>query len=289
MADIGIAVTYILVIEDTHDVTSVSVKLIIQIDLTRDAHRVLQEVAIDILRPFWLVALHRQVQVERLADTLLIGQIDNLVIRTDVQVLADRCRDAAQSLWCHHVAVVVEREPPWTVLNRIGMAGGTVVVERQVHSLTGTILGGVVESVHQPLQTAVGYKVAGCLRRSHHVAVAVLYITQRHIDVAVVQLGSRLVEIDQQLVALADEAEVQVRHVLVGYHRSCHIIADMSHNLVDVIHEQVVADRYRRKLIRLRVLLIPHVALVIKMYLLAIYIRCHHDFVVRIALLLVKA
>ena len=44
---------------------------------------------IHLLCPCRLLALDGQVQVERLSDAILVGQIDNLVIGTDVQVLAD--------------------------------------------------------------------------------------------------------------------------------------------------------------------------------------------------------
>ena len=93
VADVSKAVAPVLVVEDAHDVARVGVQLIIEIHLSADAHRVLQQVALHVLGPVGLLALHRQVEVERLCDALLVGQIDDFVVRTDAQVLAGRCCD----------------------------------------------------------------------------------------------------------------------------------------------------------------------------------------------------
>ena len=141
----------------------------------------------------------------------------------------------------------------------------TPVIERQVYCLSIAILDGGIHSVHQPLQTAVGNKITCRLRRSHHVAVPVLYVAHRHIYVAVVQLGSRLVEFNHDLVALADEAEVQVRHVLVRHHGSSHFGVDAGHDRLRAILEQVVADRCACRLARHGVFLVSHLAFVVQM------------------------
>ena len=83
------SVTYILVVECTYDIARVCIQFAVQIYLTTYAHRVLQQVAVYALCPVRLIALNRQVQVERLCYTILVGEIDNLTIRTDVQVLTD--------------------------------------------------------------------------------------------------------------------------------------------------------------------------------------------------------
>ena len=98
MRDIGEAVTLVLVVENAHDVACIAVQVAIEIHLSADVHRVRQELAVDVVGPLRLFALHRQVQVERLGDALLVGQIENLVVRADVQVLIDRGRDIVQCL-----------------------------------------------------------------------------------------------------------------------------------------------------------------------------------------------
>ena len=111
MADVSEAVAHILVVESTHNVARISVEFIEQIDLSGDAHRVLQELTRHARCPVWCISLNRQVQVERLSDTILVGQIENLIIRTDVQVLADHCIYIIRTLRCDDVAVLAQREP----------------------------------------------------------------------------------------------------------------------------------------------------------------------------------
>ena len=128
--DVGKAVALVLVVEHTHDVARVAVQLVIEVHLSADVHRVRQELAVHVVGPFRLLALHRQVEVERLGDAFLVGQVDNLVVRTDIQVLAHRGGDVVQTLRSHHVAVLVECQPARAVLDGVGVALGAVVVER---------------------------------------------------------------------------------------------------------------------------------------------------------------
>ena len=168
MADVGKAVAYVLVVEGTHDVACIGVKLIVQIDLADNVHRVLQEVTVHTASPVRLLALDGQIQVERLGDAIFVGQIDNFVVRADIQVLVHLCIDIVHVLRCYHVAVLAQCKPPWTVLDGVSVCRGTVVVERQaqflVLILARTILHGVVQTVHYPLQAAVRHVEACRLR-----------------------------------------------------------------------------------------------------------------------------
>ena len=289
MRDIGEAVTLVLVVENAHDVACIAVQVAIEIHLSADVHRVRQELAVDVVGPLRLFALHRQVQVERLGDALLVGQIENLVVRADVQVLIDRGRDIVQCLRSYHAVVLVERQPTRAVLDGVGVVLRTVVVERQFTALTASILDGYIQTVDRPLQTAVGHVVACRLRRSHRVAVQVLDVAQRHVDVAVVQLRVRLVEFHQHLVAASDERELQVGHLLVGHHRCSVLLVEVRQHHILIVHEQVVAHQYVSGLLRLWVELIARLALVIEIEFLAIDIGHQLDAVVLLALLAVEA
>ena len=168
----------------------------------------------------------------------------------------------------------------------------TIVVERQAQQLVlilaRTIFNSMVEAVRYPLYTAVGHVVAGRLRRSHRVAVLILDVTHRHVDVAVVQSGGILVDIHQQLVAPADETELQVLHLLVGHHRCCLCLVEVLLDDSFVIDEQVVTYQCARWLLRQRIELIAWLTLIVQIDLLAVGVRHQFDAVVLLALLAVE-
>ena len=165
----------------------------------------------------------------------------------------------------------------------------TPVIERQVYCLSIAILDGGIHSVHQPLQTAVVYKVTCRLRRSHCVAVLILHITHRNIDIAVVQFGWSLIEFYHQLVASADEAELQVRHFLIRNNRCCIGSVDALLDNIDIVNKQIVAYQYVGRFLRCRVKLIAWLALVVQVKLLAVSIRHCFDSIILLAFLTVEA
>ena len=63
VSDVGKTVTYILIVEDAHDVARVGVNLVVEVHLSADVHRVSQQVAVNLLRPFRLLAFYGQVEV----------------------------------------------------------------------------------------------------------------------------------------------------------------------------------------------------------------------------------
>ena len=172
------------------------------------------------------------------------------------------------------------------------MTDGAAVIERQSQQLivvlARTIFNSMVETVHQPLQTAVAYQEDSGLWRSHRIAAFVFYITDGDIEIAAVQLGSSLVHVDQQLMTLTHEAELQVLQFLEGHYRSSRLVGDVSLDYVDRINEHVVTYRRGGRLAGHRVFLITDIAVGIQMDLLAISIRQHLDLVVLLTLLTVE-
>ena len=113
------------------------------------------------------------------------------------------------------------------------MGSSTVVKEWQFTALAATILNRSIQSVYNPLEAAIGYQITSCLRRSHSVATLVLHVTDSDIDVATVQLGCRLVHVDQQLMTFTYEAELQVLQFLEGHYRCSRLIGDVRHDFVN--------------------------------------------------------
>ena len=173
------------------------------------------------------------------------------------------------------------------------MVLGAVVVERQCQDLVVilacTILHGMIESVDEPLQTAGCYQIASRLRRSQRVTVLILYLIQGHIDVAMVQLGSSLVELYHHLVTSADEAVLQVSHLLVRQYRSSLCLIDVAHDDILAIRKLIPASRSLCRLLGLGIKFIDDVTIGITLYYLTIYIRYHFDGVVRLQFLTVEA
>ena len=168
------------------------------------------------------------------------------------------------------------------------MLSGTVVVERQFHLFAGSILHGVVQPVDHPLQAAVHYVVAGRLRRSHRVAVLILHVAHRDIDVAVVQLRGRLINLDEYLVVLTDERELQVGHVIIGHHRCCLLVSESLQDDIFCIGKHVVAHQSVGRLLGLRVELIAWLALVVEIEFLAVGVGHQFEVVVLLALYAVE-
>ena len=94
VVDVGKAVTLVFVVEHAHDVAGVDVNLVVEIHLAGYVHCVLKQLARNVPCPVWFWFLNSQVQVERLADAVLVGQIDNLIVSTHVQTLVDGACDA---------------------------------------------------------------------------------------------------------------------------------------------------------------------------------------------------
>ena len=104
-----------------------------------------------------------------------------------------------------------------------------------------------------------------------------------------VQSGGRFVDLHEQLVALTDEAELQVLHLLVGHNGCCLIGVEVLHDDIFCINEHVVAHQCVGRFLRLRVELIAWLALVVQIDLLAVSVRYHFQVVVLLALDAVEA
>ena len=103
-----------------------------------------------------------------------------------------------------------------------------------------------------------------------------------------VQSGSILVQFNQHLVTLSDEAELQILHFLVRHHGSCLSIVEVLLNGIYLIDEQVVAYQRFGRLLRQWVELIAWFALVVQIDLLAVVVRHQFDAVVLLTLLAVE-
>ena len=248
----------------------------------------LQQVAADAFGPFGLLALHGQAQVQRLLHAVLVGQIDDFVIRAYVQAAVHRCRDDHHALCGHHVAVRVERQPLRTVLDGVRARGRTLVFHAEIELLARSVGHLLQQAVGQPLQTAAVHIVAGRLRRSHRVAVLVLHVAQRHVDVPVVDALCQFVDAHQHLVVLAGETELQVRQFLVGHHGGCRLAGDAAQDFVGRTDEHIVAHRCRGGLLRHGVQFIAHLAHVVQVYLLTPRVGHRLDAVVLLPLLAVE-
>ena len=106
---------------------------------------------------------------------------------------------------------------------------------------------------------------------------------------AMVEFDSRLVELYHYLVSSAYEGVVQTCHLLERYNWSRHRSVDVSHYLIHLVFEEVVACRNICKLHRHRVLLIAHFAFGIQIDFLTVYVWCQDYLVFLIALLMVEA
>ena len=104
-----------------------------------------------------------------------------------------------------------------------------------------------------------------------------------------VQFGGRLFEGYHHLVALADEAVLQVGQLLVWQHRSSLCSIDVVQNHLLIIRKLILACRSLCRLLRLWVEFIDDVTIGVALYDLTICIRHHDDRVVRLPFLTVEA
>ena len=93
--------TMTFVVEDTYQVTRVGDDVILNLYASHDVHRILRTV--DIRLPLGLFALHFYVDGERLSQSVFICQVDDVVVFTHIDILADAEGYLALLLCCNHI------------------------------------------------------------------------------------------------------------------------------------------------------------------------------------------
>ena len=262
------------VVERCHDVAGVGEDGIIHLHHAGDAHRHLLELLAD--GPLRCFALNGEVERQGLGQSILVRQVDNLVVAAHVQVGAYGQHHYVLGLRLYDVGGLAGGHPSRHVLDGVGMLTPHRVLYAQLYLLHLAAHPLPAYGLRAPAQRVAVHEEGGRIRRCHVVAVHVGNVRHGDVQVTLVDATFVFVDVHHQLVVAAHEVEVQVLEFLEQLHRCAHALIHTCQQQGLVLIEHGVA-------------LIGHVAVHVGMYHLVHDAWLQHNLVLRVALLLAEA